>query len=143
MPKHFSHTLTTTAPKRIWSLWTDVQRWPNWDTELEHAALHGPFELGAGGRLKSKGSPPSTFVVTEFERGTRYTFTTELPWGSSLNVKRYLAREGEATCFTHEVWFSGPLALPLGATLGRRFKAALPGVMERLKQLAEAIEQTP
>lgn len=144
MPNRFSHTLTTAAaPEAVWSLWTDVAHWPNWDTELKHAALHGPFELGARGRLESKGAPPSTFIVTEFERGTRYTFTTELPLGSSLNVKRYLAREGEATRFTHEVWFAGPLALPLGATLGRRFKTALPGVMGRLKQLAEATEQTP
>lgn len=144
MPSRFSHTRETAAPpEAVWSLWTDVARWPDWDTELEHASLDGPFVRGAEGRLKSRGSPATTFVVSEFGRGTGYTFVTELPLGSSLNVKRYLAREGEITRFTHEVWFAGPLALPLGATLGRRFEAALPGVMERLQGLAEAAAPTP
>jgi len=36
----FEHTVLTTAPpERIWEAWTDVGRWPEWDTELASASL--------------------------------------------------------------------------------------------------------
>ena len=51
----FSHTLKTSAsPERIWAIWTDVDRWSAWDTELSHADLEQPFSLGAVGKLTPK-----------------------------------------------------------------------------------------
>ena len=135
----FGQTLETSAsPEMIWTIWTNVQAWPTWDTELEYAKLEGPFVLGAKGKLKAKGNQEAEFVITALEPGRSYTFSTILPMNSSLNVQRSLEQTGTQTSFTHLVTFEGPLAAPISNQLGPVYRAALPMVMERIRVLAEA-----
>jgi uncharacterized protein YndB with AHSA1/START domain len=68
----FSHTLKTTAtPERIWAIWTDVEHWAQWDTELISADLDGAFVLGAIGRLKPKTGGVTKFEISQFNPSHR------------------------------------------------------------------------
>lgn len=139
----FAHTLETAAPpERIWQLWTDVAGWPRWDTALSAAELDGPFTRGARGRLRSKGSPESAFMIVELEPGRSYTMAVPLLL-AELRVRRALAATPAGARYTHEVSFVGPMGWLFGQLLGRRFRALLPGVMERLRQLAEQPPAVP
>ena len=40
---------TSAAPERIWRLWADVARWPEWNGDIERIELEGPF--APGGRI--------------------------------------------------------------------------------------------
>lgn len=134
----FRYTLETSAsPEKIWAIWTDVEHWSRWDTELRDAHLSEPFELGAIGKLTPKRGRASTFRISQFNSGTSYTFMLRLPF-CSLNVHRYLVSREGITYFTHEVSFHGLLAFIFGLLLGRQFKAALPSVMDNVKSIAEA-----
>lgn len=135
----FDHTVETTAPpEKIWGAWTAVERWPEWDTELASAALDGSFALGAKGRLKPKSGPVSEFFISELTPGESYAFTTQLPL-CELKVRRHLTRkDGGGAFFTHEVSFVGPLSLVFGNLLGRRYRHALPVVMENLRRIVES-----
>ena len=31
-------------PAEVWKVWTDVERWPEWDVSKEIAQLDGPFQ---------------------------------------------------------------------------------------------------
>ena len=138
----FSHTLKTTAlPEHIWEIWIDVDRWSNWDTELKNAHLKVPFALGAVGELTPTTGRTSTFKVTQFSPKMSYTFTLKLPF-CRLNIHRYLTTQLDGLYFTHEISFQGPLAFIFGLLLGRQFKVVLPSVMENVKQIAEAANQT-
>jgi uncharacterized protein YndB with AHSA1/START domain len=134
----FDHTVETSAPpEKIWAAWTDVERWPEWDTELDSASLDGSFALGAKGRVKPKRGPAARFSISELIPGESYTFTTRLPL-CGLKVRRHLTRkDGGATYFTHEVSFVGPLSCVFGNLLGGRYREALPVVMENLRKTAE------
>jgi hypothetical protein len=135
----FDHTVKTIAPpEKIWAALTDVERWPEWDTELASAALGSSFALGAKGRLKPKRGPATDFTISELTPRESYAFTTRLPL-CELKVRRYLTRkDGGATYFTHEVSFVGPLYFVFGNLLGRRYREALPVVMENLRKTAES-----
>jgi uncharacterized protein YndB with AHSA1/START domain len=135
----FNYTVEATAPpEKIWGAWTDVERWPEWDTELASAALDGSFALGAEGRLKPKRGPASDFTISESTPGESHTFTTRLPL-CELKVSRRLTRnDGNGVLFTHEVSFVGPLSFVFGNLLGRRYREALPMVMENLRKIAES-----
>ncbi|MBD2597395.1 SRPBCC family protein [Nostoc spongiaeforme FACHB-130] len=133
----FSHTLKTSAsPEKIWSIWTDVEHWSKWDTELSDAYLESPFALGARGKLTPKQGRVSTFKISQLIPGKSYTFTINLPL-CSLNVHRYLNVQSDGTYFTHEITFQGLLAFLFGQILGRQFQAVLPSVMQNVKQIAE------
>jgi len=138
----FDHTVQTTAsPAQIWALWTDVARWPDWDTELASASLRGDFGLGATGTLKPKSGPASGFTITDLTPGEGYAFDIRLPL-CRLRIERRLAREAGGTSFTHEISFEGPMSFVFGALLGGRYRRALPGVMGNLRREAEGATRT-
>ena len=135
----FDHIVETSAPpEKIWAAWTDVDHWPQWDTELDSASLDGSFALGTRGRVKPKRGPAARISISELSPGESYTGTTRsLLCG--LKVRRHLTRkDGGATYFTHEVSFVGPLASVFGNLPGRRYRKALPRVMENLQKIAES-----
>ena len=136
----FDRTLSTVAtPGDVWAVWTDVSRWSEWDTKLESASVEGGrLAMGASGTLEPRSGPTSSFVVSEFEPERGYAFTTRLPL-CELVVRRRLGEDRDGTtAFTHEVSFRGPLSFLFGFLLGRRFRAALPGVMENVRRIAES-----
>ena len=134
----FSHTVTTTAAATsIWTIWADVSRWAEWDTELDSARLEGDFRLGATGKLTPKKGPQSKFVISQLVDGESYTFTTQLPF-CKLHVARFLCRQDSGTSFTHEVSFDGLLSVVFAKLLGKRFQLVLPGVMQNIKRMAES-----
>ena len=80
----------------------------------------------------------SRFTISELIPRVSYSFTTRLPL-CELKVRRRLTRkEGGGAYFTHEVSFVGPLSFVFGNLLGRRYREALPTVMENLLKIAES-----
>nr|WP_290926380.1 SRPBCC family protein [Haliscomenobacter sp.] len=134
---HFSHTLETGAsPEKIWQIWSDVPNWNQWDEGLKSAELQGVFALNAAGVLIPDKGPKSKFRITNLEPGHAYTFKTKLPLGA-LHVKRFLEVKNGRTFFTHEVWFTGITKGIFGNALGKNYRKILPGVMGKIKRIAE------
>lgn len=144
----FSHTVQTTASaKDVWRIWTDIERWPEWDSELASAELRGSFRLGAVGHLVSKQGVQSRFLISQLVDNTHadarsYTFTVQLPL-CRLHVHRFFSYAqrspaGKILCFTHEVSFRGVTSFFFGWLLGRQFRRVLPTVMQSVKALAES-----
>jgi uncharacterized protein YndB with AHSA1/START domain len=135
----FSHTVQTKArPEAVWRLWTEVSTWPSWDSELESVRLEVPFGAGASGMLKGKGAPESAFVIDDVVPGASYRFSTKLPFGGALVIDRTLTPLPEGTRFEHHVRFQGFGGWLLSGFLGGGYRKALPGVMEKIRVLAEA-----
>ena len=135
--RHFWVTLPATAPpKRIWSLWTNVPNWRQWDTGLESARANTPSGPGGTGEIVADGRT-STFTVIEYTTGKSYTIRTGL-LGAALHVRRFLKDEKNTTTLTHEVWFSGPLAFIFAGLFGAKFRRLLPDVVAQVNQLAHA-----
>ena len=133
----FKHTLqTTSSPDKIWQIWTDVEHWPTWDSELLEASLDQPFQVGARGRLAPRRGPQSMFEISALDPGVCYRMTAYLPL-ARLQVERSLSSQIGLTTFTHEAWFDGPLGLLFDRLLGKTYQSALPQAMERLRQQAE------
>ena len=49
---------TTAAPEAIWRVWSDAERWPEWNADLERAELTGPFAAGSTITMFPKGQDP-------------------------------------------------------------------------------------
>lgn len=141
----FEHTVCTAAePSRLWAVWTDVEAWPEWDTELESATVDGPFEVGTKGILKPKDGPSSEFELVAVDPRRGYTYDVGLPL-SHLRVARSSAPRDGILAVTHRVSFEGVLGWFFAGFLKGRYEEALPGVMEALASQAEAgtIERRP
>ena len=69
------------CPSAVWSVWTDVARWPEWDVSKEITRLDGPFEPGASGWAKQRGNLGGPFTITAVEPGRRWVSECPLPLG--------------------------------------------------------------
>lgn len=68
---HAEHTLETSAsPEALWRRLAEVERWPEWDGELEWAKLQGPLRVGASITVKHRGGDRQTFRLIRVEQGT-------------------------------------------------------------------------
>lgn len=135
--KHFWYSMETTAsPDEIWSIWTDVANWKDWDSGLKDASIKGEFKLNAKGMITSLEGRKSKFKIVEFDEGKSYTFKTKLPLGG-LYVKRYLEVKDGKTIFTHEVWFKGMTRGIFAKAFGGEFREMLPDVLGNIKGIAE------
>lgn len=135
--KHFWYSMETTASSsEIWSVWTAVEQWKDWDRGLKDAKIEGEFSLGAKGTIISLEGRKSKFKVVEYKEGESYTYKTKLPLGS-LYVKRYLTTEDATITFTHEVWFKGLSSGIFAKAFGGEFRGMLPDVLLNIKKIVE------
>src|SRR5580692_2539991 len=68
-------------PAEVWKVWTNVERWPEWDVSKEIARLDGPFEPGVSGWAKQRGNLGGTFTITTVEAGRRWVSECSVPLG--------------------------------------------------------------
>jgi hypothetical protein len=53
------HSIETAAsPDAIWRLWSDVAGWPEWNADIEHIEISGPFAPGSTITMTPIGQDP-------------------------------------------------------------------------------------
>jgi hypothetical protein len=139
----FEHTQTTSAgPERVWARYVDPTTWPEWDHGTESVTADGPLAVGRRGRLKPKGGPWTSFVVTEAEPGVGFSDVTRLPL-AQLRFRHRIEAVPGGSRFTHTVTITGPLAPLFARIVGRTIAAELPTAMATLARLAEDASIAP
>jgi hypothetical protein len=68
----------------VWTVWTDVARWPEWDVSKEIARLDGPFQPGVCGWAKQRGNLGGSFTITAVDTGRRWVTECPVPMGKVL-----------------------------------------------------------
>jgi hypothetical protein len=68
-------------PAEVWKVWTDVERWPEWDVSKEIARLDGPFQPGVSGWAKQRGNLGGSFTITAVDDGRRWVTECPIPLG--------------------------------------------------------------
>lgn len=125
-----------TSKEKIWTIWSDVANWPQWDKEVEWAKLDGNFVKGATGTLKPKGGPASKFTVTECEKYKAFADVTPLPLTKLHFIHEMEAKNGELVV-THTVKMTGLLTFLFSRVIGKNIAKGLPKAMKNLKKVAE------
>ena len=71
-------------PAEVWKVWTDVERWPEWDVSKEIAQLDGPFQPGVSGWAKQRGNLGGSFTITTVDDGRRWVTECPIPLGKVI-----------------------------------------------------------
>jgi Polyketide cyclase / dehydrase and lipid transport len=126
---------TNAPPETVWALWTDVENWPTWDQEVQHAKIQGPFATGTKGTLKPKGGPQSSFTMTDTVPFRSFTSRSKLPL-TTLDFHHTLHVNGATTTVEHRVVMSGPLTFLFRRLIGTKIQRGLPHAVAELGRLA-------
>lgn len=134
----FEHSVEAAVSReRVWSLWTDIERWPDWNPGVVRAELDGPATEGATGTVRASGGPASKlrvvaaeperrFVTEASERLMRLRFDHELHDGPDGRLR-----------ITHRAQMTGFATPLMRRTIGPRLERSIPVALANLVELAQ------
>ncbi len=127
---------TNATREQIWKLWTDVENWNKWDSEVEFSELNADFEIGTYGILKPKKGPKSKFKLISVNKLNEFTSRSSLPFTKMDFIHEMNEKNGELF-ITHGVRIKGLLTFLFSRVIGEKIIQELPKAMENLSKMAE------
>jgi uncharacterized protein YndB with AHSA1/START domain len=128
---------TTAAPEAVWELWSDVERWPNWNGDLERAELTGPFAADSTIRMYSPGQEPIELRIAEASPTERFVDVADLGDVVVRTTHRIDPLDGSRIRVVYAMEIDGPAADAVGPEIGPQISGDFPEVLARLVDLAE------
>lgn len=129
-------TETGASRASVWALWSDPNRWPEFDKGVSWARLDGALGQGAKVELKPKGGPKSQVEVVAFEPGQSFTMVAKLPLAKLRFQHSVLPGEDGTSLLTSRIEASGALSWFFPRLFGLRSNAV--DLQTNLARLAEA-----
>lgn len=125
--------------EQIWAVWSDAERWSEWNSGVRSATLDGPFAAGTKGRLKPASGPAGSIEIVELEPNVVWVTVTRLP-GAQFRLEHRLddGTDGQVKV-TYRAQLGGRLA-PLYVRLR---KAALIAAVEAVHELLARVASLP
>jgi uncharacterized protein YndB with AHSA1/START domain len=82
--------------ERVWSIMSDIDRWPEWTPSVDHAQRleDAALTVGSTARLKQPKFPAATWTVTHLEPGRSFTWEAR---GLGFTTRGIHRIEGEPT----------------------------------------------
>ncbi len=77
--KSFSTITKDVTKEQIWEVLSDINRWKDWDEDIEWIELNGTAKLNADFLLKPKGGPKTKLTISEFDAPNVFADVAHLP----------------------------------------------------------------
>lgn len=128
---------TAASPDVVWRVWSDVNRWPQWNPDMNESRLDGPLKLGATGMINTKSGGKHDVVVTQYEEGRSFELeSTALP-GTKMAIRATITPSGSGSRITQGFEPRGLLAPVVGPMMSgqilKTFNAVLNGLKKRVE----------
>ena len=129
---------TTAAPAKVWQIWSDVNRWPEWNPDMNESRLNGPLKLGATGMINTKSGGKHEVVVTHYEEGSSFELeSTALP-ATKMAIRATIARSDAGSRITQGFEPRGLLAPIVGPMMSGQILKTFNSVLAGLKKKVES-----
>ena len=128
---------TTASPASVWSVWSDVNHWPEWNPDMKEARLDGPLKLGATGMINTRSGGKHDVVVTHYVDGSSFELeSTALP-GTKMAIRASIAPTTGGSRITQGFEPRGLLAPLVGPMMSGQILKTFNEVLGGLKQKVE------
>ncbi|HVX31826.1 MAG TPA: SRPBCC family protein [Solirubrobacterales bacterium] len=129
----FEHAVEADADAaRIYRAWADVERWGEWNADIERIAIDGPFAAGATIEMTPRGGDPVLLRIVEARPDECFVDRAELD-GALVTTTHLVepAAEGKVR-IVYRTEISGPAADELGPRLGPAITGDFPATIAAL-----------
>jgi len=143
MAIHIERTVSINAPpERVWSVMTDVERWPEWTESMKSVERleNGEFGVGSKARLRIRRSPnANVWTVTELTPNRSFTWETNS--GGVKGIATHIIEpDGNGSKVTLIVGLSGIVATLFGPMIGGQSRKNVEMEAEGLKRRSEGTD---
>jgi len=88
---------------KIWNMYSDVNNWFKWESDLEDISLSGQFVQGTKGTMKLKGQPEMSFELVKVENNSEFTDLTVIPHVGEISFIHQLISKDDKIVVKHSV----------------------------------------
>jgi uncharacterized protein YndB with AHSA1/START domain len=129
---------TTAAPEAIWRQWSDVERWPEWNGDIERIELDGPFAAGSRITMVPIGDEPVELRIAEAVEPELFVDEADLGEIVVKTIHRVEQLDEERRRVTYRMEITGPAADTVGPQVGPEISGDFPQVLAALVERAES-----
>ena len=136
----FDHSSTIQAPAdRVWEVFSDVERWPDWTPTVESVERldEGELRVGARTRIRQPKLPVAVWEVTELKEGEYFEWVSRAPGIKTTGGHRVVSTP-EGTVATATIIQEGPLGWLFGRLYAKLTRNYIQLETENLKRVSEA-----
>jgi hypothetical protein len=140
--KTYSQNVTDLDAASLWRAWSDVNRWTEWQDDIESARLAGPFVAGGSFMLRPKGGPNVKVTLLAVEPGIRFTDLTKFPLAEMVGDHELIVH-GKTVEVRTTISVRGPLAFLWIRLVASGVVDGLPEQTRRLIERAGSLLTAP
>lgn len=136
----FDHSTTIqAAPERVWEVFSDVERWPDWTPTVDSVERldAGRIHVGARTRIRQPKLPVAVWEVTELKDGEYFEWVSKAPGIKTTGGHRVVGTP-EGTVVTATIIQEGPLGWLFGRLYAGLTKSYIATETAELKELCES-----
>jgi hypothetical protein len=135
----FEHSLVAKISRQqVWAVWSEVEKWNEWDVAVEWTKLEGMFEIGATYVLKPKDGPKVRAITTRCDPLVGFTDVSRLPL-CKLVFDHQVEEIEDGVRVTHRASMTGLTTFLFRRLIGKNIERDMPKAMQRLVEKASAI----
>lgn len=131
--KTYSKKVRGLKAEQVWQVWTNLNQWHTWQSDIEYAKLEGEFKVGNTFLLKPKGGPRVNIEIIEVKPNRQFMDLTRFP-GAKMYGSHEFVNHGDELEIKTTMSIKGPLSF-----LWRKIVAedVANGMMEQTENLIE------
>jgi hypothetical protein len=141
-----SDTITIGArPELVWSVYADIERWPEWTASVTSARLEptGPLELSSRASIKQPRLPRVVWTVSGIEPNRSWTWRNQSPGATTLARHTLTETSDGRTSVDLSIDQRGVIGRPVGWLLKRLTRRYLRLEAEGLRRRSESEAAAP
>jgi hypothetical protein len=128
---------TTSSAKAIWRLWSEVAGWPQWNSDIEHIEISGPFAAGSTITMTPIDQDPVELRIAEAVEPDLFVDEASLGDVVVRTIHRIEPLADDRTRVTYRMEITGPAADRVGPELGPQISGDFPETLDALVRQAE------
>jgi hypothetical protein len=124
------------APQAIWRLWADVERWGEWNADIESISIDGPFAVGSEITMTPRRADPVLLRIVAAEPGVSFVDEASFE-GLAVRTEHRVERlDGERVRVVYRTEIGGPGADRAGPEIGPAITDDFPETIAALIEMA-------
>lgn len=128
---------TTAAPATVWSYWADVERWGDWNADIEKIEVTGPFTAGTEITMHPAGQEPVRLLLAEVREPELFVDEARFDGLLFRTAHRATPLPGGGARIVYRMEITGEAADQAGPQIGPAITADWPETVAALIDRAE------